>query len=106
MISTFDLTLLGGLVFAGGLVFLRRGQSSAVAGGRWMAVGALTLFVAYVHGADDGYLFGPWSDVMFHVFFVSTAWGMTAFRIRRDAERPYPGPAPGGTSSPRFPCEG
>ncbi|HJT19510.1 MAG TPA: hypothetical protein VJ746_03515 [Nitrospira sp.] len=106
MISTFDLTLLGGLVSAGGMVFLRQGKSSAVAGARWLAVGALTLFVAYVHGADDGYLFSPWGDVMFHVFFVSTAWGMTAFRIKQSAERPHRKPTPDRISSSRFPCEG
>jgi hypothetical protein len=92
MISTFDLTLLGGLVCGGGMVFLRQGKSSAVAGARWLAIGALTLLVAYVHGADDGYFFGPWGDVMFHVLFVSTAWGMTAFRIKQAAARVSPGP--------------
>jgi hypothetical protein len=100
MISTFDLTPLGSLVSAGGLVFLRHNkwpylswcslgiskrsfelsaesrqqhaQSTALAGARWLTVGVLTLFIAYVHGAEGDYLFGPWSDVMFHVVFVST----------------------------------
>ena len=109
MISTFDLTLLGSLVSAGGLVFLRHGkwphfgsrwlrgrtlpavmtgESRAVAGARWLTLGALTLFLAYFHGAGEGYLFGPWSDVMFHVVFVSTCWGMTAFRIKQAAYQP------------------
>ena len=116
MISTFDLTLLGILVSAGGLVFLRQGKrlhlgsrwfrgrtlpvgltgegrgnherSTAVAGARWLTLGALTLFLAYFHGAEEGYLFGPWSDVMFHVVFVSTCWGMTAFRIKQAACQP------------------
>lgn len=110
MISTFDLTLLGSLVSAGGIVFLRQGkwphlgprwfrqltgeargnheQSSALVGARWLTLGALTLFLAYFHGADEGYLFGPWSDVMFHVVFVSTCWGMTAFRIKQAACQP------------------
>jgi hypothetical protein len=116
MISTFDLTLLGSLVSAGGLVFVRQGKwphlgsrwlrgrtlpavmtgesrgnherSTAVAGARWLTLGALTLFLAYFHGADEGYLFGPWSDVMFHVVFVSTCWGMTAFRIKQAAYQP------------------
>lgn len=88
MISTFDLTLLGSLVSAGGLVFLRQGKSAAIAGARWLTVGALTLFLAYAHGADDGYLFGPWSDVMFHVVFVSACWGATSFRMKQAAERP------------------
>ena len=107
MISTFDLTLLGSLVSAGGLVFLRHGKSPylswssfgigkrpfelsaesrqqharsmALSGARWLTVGVLTLFVAYVHGAEGGYLFGPWSDVMFHVVFVSTCWATTHF---------------------------
>jgi hypothetical protein len=114
MISTFDLTLLGSLVSAGGLVFLRQGKwpylggsrlkrqqpanmelipesrdgherSSAVTGARWLTVGALTLFLAYFHGAEEGYFFGPWSDVMFHVVFVASCWGMTAFRMKQAA---------------------
>ena len=116
MISTFNLALLGSLVSAGGLVFLRQGKwphfgsrwlrgrtlpavmtgesrgnhhrSTAVAGARWLTLGALTLFLAYFHGADEGYLFGPWSDVMFHLVFVSTCWGMTAFRIKQAAYQP------------------
>lgn len=114
MISTFDLTLLGSLVSAGGLVFLRQGKwpyfgwsrlkrqqpadmeltpesrdrherSSAMTGTRWLTVGVLTLFLAYTHGAEEGYLFGPWSDVMFHVIFVASCWGMTAFRMKQTA---------------------
>lgn len=116
MISTFDLTLLGTLVSAGGIVFLRLGKwphlgsrwlpghevkdfrltsesrenherSTAIAGTRWLTVGALTFFVAYAHGAEEGYFFGPWSDVMFHVIFVAACWGMTAIRIKQAAER-------------------
>jgi len=115
MISTFDLTLLGSLVSAGGLVFLRHGKwpylswsslgigkrpfelsaesrqqharSTALAGARWLTVGVLTLFIAYAHGAEEGYLFGPWSDVMFHVVFVSTSWATAAFRMKQAAER-------------------
>lgn len=117
MLSTFDLTLMGSLVSAGGLLFLlkakrphlgwtwfterqsvnqrstsescdRLERSSAIAGARWLAVGALTLLVAYLHGAEDGYLFGPWSDVTFHVIFVSACWGTTAYRMNQSAERP------------------
>jgi len=115
MISTFDLTLLGSLVSVGGLVFLRQdkwphldvhwlgsstrpidltaesrkqhARSTALAGARWLTVGVLTLFIAYVHGAEKGYLFGPWSDVMFHLVFVSTCWATTAFRMKHAAER-------------------
>lgn len=116
MISTFDLTLLGTLISVGGIVFLRLGKwphlgsrwlsrheaddfrltsesrenrerSTALAGVRWLTVGALTLFVAYAHGADEGYFFGPWSDIMFHLIFVAACWGMTAFRIKQAAER-------------------
>jgi hypothetical protein len=112
MISTYDLTLLGTLVSAGGLVFLRQGKcphldlhfrkhiiiltaecreerarSRALAGARWLTVGALTLFIAYVHGADNGYLFGPWTDVMFHLVFVSTCWATTVYRINQTAQR-------------------
>src|SRR5690348_16864380 len=115
MISTFDLTLLGSLVSAGGLVFLNHGKrpylswsslgigkrpfelsaesrqqharSTALAGARWLTVGVLTLFIAYVHGAEKGYLFGPWTDVMFHLVFVSACWATTAFRMKHAAER-------------------
>ena len=48
---------------------------------------ALTLFIAYAHGAEEGYLFGPWTDVMFHLIFVSACWATTAFRINQAAER-------------------
>jgi hypothetical protein len=116
MLSTFDLTLLGSLVSAGGLAFLGQAQwphlgwrscnerrsanlvstfesrdrlerSTTIAGSRWLTVGALTLFVAYAHGAEEGYLFNPWGDVLFHVIFVSTCWGATAFRMKQAAER-------------------
>ncbi len=115
MISTFDLMLLGSLVSAGGLLFLRHGKrsylnwsslgmakrpcelsaesrqqharSTALAAARWLTVGLLTLFIAYVHGAEEGYLFGPWSDVLFHVVFVSTCWATTAFRMKQAADR-------------------
>jgi hypothetical protein len=114
MISTFDLTLLGSLVSAGGLAFLRQGKwpylsvdslgvgkrpsrltaerehharATALAGARWLTVGALTLFIAFVHGADEGYLFGPWSDVLFHLVFVSTCWAATTYRMNQAAEK-------------------
>jgi hypothetical protein len=115
MISTFDLTLLGSLVSAGGLVFLKQGKwlaltldrlgisnrviqqsvesrehharAAALAGARWLTVGGLTLFIAYVHGAEESYLFGPWTDVLFHLIFVSTCWGATAYRMKQAAER-------------------
>lgn len=117
MLSTFDLTLMGSLVSAGGLLFLlqakgpnlawrpfnerqsahrgstsesrdRLERSTAITGARWVTVGALTLFVAYSHGAEEGYLFSPFGDVMFHVVFVSACWGMTAYRMKQAAERP------------------
>jgi hypothetical protein len=115
MISTFDLTLLGSMVSIGGLAFLRQGKwpymnlsrftgakpaaalsaerldrherSTALAGVRWLTVGALTLFIAYAHGAEEGYLFGAWSDVMFHLVFVSACWTTTAYRINQTALR-------------------
>ena len=115
MISTYDLMLLGSLVTAGGLALLRQGKwphlnvhwrsgskrtielsaehrdeyarSTALAGARWVTVGALTLFIAYVHGAKEGYLFGPWTDVMFHLLFVSTCWATTVYRISQVANR-------------------
>jgi hypothetical protein len=110
MISTFDLMLLGSLVSAGGFVFLRQGKwphldlhfstpiiltaecreqherSTALAGARWVTVGAFTLFIAYMHGAEEGYLFGPWADVMFHAVFVSTCWVTTVYRITQTAQ--------------------
>jgi hypothetical protein len=115
MISTFDLTLLGSMVSAGGLALLREGKwphlnvgrligskagadltgktldsherSTALAGARWLTVGALTLFIAYAHGSETGYLFGPWSDVMFHFAFVFTCWATTLYRINQTALR-------------------
>jgi hypothetical protein len=118
MLSTYDLTLLGSLVSAGGLAFLRQGKSphlnvhwlagrtrtidlpaesreqharsTALAGARWLTVGALTLFMAYVHGAKEGYLFGPWTDVIFHLVFVSTCWATTVYRINQAANRSTP----------------
>ena len=123
MISTFELTLLGSLVSVGGLALLQHrkwlplstaqlaarettgtgttsesraghARSAAIAGTRWLTVGALTLFLAYTHGAQEGYLFGPWSDVLFHVVFVSASWSMTAYRIKQAAGR---------STSPSFP---
>lgn len=115
MISTFDLTLLGSLVSAGGLAFLRQdkwphlslnrlgiskrtielsaegrehhARATALAGARWLTVGGLTLFIAYVHGAEEGYLFGPWSDVLFHFLFVTTCWITTVYRMKQAAEK-------------------
>lgn len=110
MISTFDLTLLGSFVSAGGMLFLCRGKrpqfgsrrrtadrsiilseegreqherASLLEAARWLTVGILTLFVGLLHGAEEGYLFGPWSDVMFHVVFVSTCWATAALRINK-----------------------
>src|SRR5512146_2754153 len=100
MISTFDMTLMGSLVTAGGLMFLLQAKwpnlgwkqlngrqyhksrlapetldklerSVAIAGARWLTVGVLTLFLAYTHGAEEGFLFGPWGDVSFHLIFLS-----------------------------------
>jgi len=115
MISSFDLMLLGGLVSIGGMALLSQGKSAhvdvgwltrvkpadeltvrddenharltALAGTRWLTVGALTLFIAYAHGAEEGYLFGPWTDVMFHLVFVSTCWVTTLYRINQAAQR-------------------
>ncbi len=108
MISTFDLTLLGMLVSIGGLLFLQQGRwpelggrwltstgesrerlerSAALAGIRWLTLGALTLLLAYAKGAEEGYLFSPLGDVLFHIVFVPLCWGMTAFKIKQSAER-------------------
>jgi hypothetical protein len=66
-----------------------------LAGTRWLTVGLLTLFVAFTHGAEQGYLFSPWGDVFFHLAFVSACWTMTALRINRSADRSS-GEADGG----------
>ncbi|HSE57653.1 MAG TPA: hypothetical protein VLA99_03045 [Nitrospiraceae bacterium] len=131
MISTFDLILLGSLISAGGLVFLQQAKrphfekiwlsgrqaphagstresrerlerSTALAGTRWLTVGALTLFLAYAQGAAEGYLMGPWSDLLFHLVFVAGCWGMTAWGIKRKAEAPagQTNDCPSSTSSP------
>ena len=110
LISTFDLTLLGSFVSAGGILFLCRGKqpqfgslwlaaersiilseegreqherATLLEAARWLTVGVLILFIAFLHGAEEGYLFGPWSDVMFHVVFVSTCWATAALRINK-----------------------
>jgi hypothetical protein len=110
VISTFDLTLLGSLVSTGGILFLCRGKrpqfgsrrrtadrslilseegseqherASLLEAARWLTVCILTLFVGLLHGAEEGYLFDPWSDVMFHVVFVSTCWATAALRINK-----------------------
>ena len=115
MISTFDLMLLGGLVSIGGVALLSqrkwvhrdidwltdakpaaeftvknvegRARLTALAGARWLTVGALTLLIAYAHGAEEGYFFGPWTDVIFHLVFVSTCWVTTLYRINQTAQR-------------------
>ena len=79
MISTFDLTLLGSLVSAGGLVFLRQGKWPHADFGRFTGGKPDVL--------KEGYLFGPWADVLFHLVFVSTCWATTVFRIHQAAER-------------------
>ncbi len=102
MISTFDLTLLGCLVSSGGLAFfawpsvvmrltgagVTDGQRRALmlAAARWLTVGPLCLFLAPTHGADSGYLFDAWGDVLFHLAFLGSCWFATAFRIARTAE--------------------
>jgi hypothetical protein len=43
--------------------------------------------VAYVHGGDEGYLFGPWTDILFHLVFVSTGWVATAYRMNQAVEK-------------------
>jgi hypothetical protein len=112
MISTFDLILLGGLVSLGGLTFLFRAyrprsaaspagiasavmgtrstgrnesrhRAEAMAGVRWLTIGALALFVGYTRGSDSGYLFDFWGDLMFHTALLSGCWAATAFRINR-----------------------
>ena len=115
MISSFDLILLGSLISAGGLVFLQQGKRPhftwrwlnarqalhggstqesrdrlervvTLAGTRWLTVGVLTLFLAYARDGEEGYLLGPWSDLLFHIVFVAGCWGMTALGIKRKAE--------------------
>ena len=137
MISTFDLTLLGSCVLLGGALFLLRAyrdqlldsvfqrspvaglfiqdrderqHSEAIAGVRWLTVGALTLFLGYTRGAESGYLFGPWMDVTFHVILISGCWVVTAYRIKtlRSRQVITPEPAPltsleTGTPSSRLP---
>lgn len=123
MISTFDLTLLGGGVSLGGALFLLRAYRDqmldsvfqrspvgglfiqgrgerqhfeAIAGVRWLTVGMLTLFLGYTRGVESGYLFGPWMDVTFHVILISGSWVATASRINtlRSRQVITPEPAP------------
>lgn len=112
MISTFDFALMGSLVSLGGLLFLGQGKwphlrsswldgrqsadpefrdrlerSTALAGVRWLTLGALTLLLGCTRGAEGGYLSDPWSDIIFHAIFVSACWCATAFRMKQAAER-------------------
>ena len=109
MISAFDLILLGGLVSLGGLIFLYRAyrcqptgssevtaprqRAEAMAGVRWLTVGALALFVGYTRGSDSGYLFDFWSDLAFHTALLSGCWAATVFRINRAGAKPRVGTA-------------
>jgi hypothetical protein len=133
MISTFDFFLLGGLISLGGLVFLLRAyrpqstgspldivfavmrsrdtgpnetrqRAEAMAGVRWLTVGALALFMGNTRGSDSGYLFDFWADLMFHTALLSGCWVATAFRINRNrtGETPALRPVP-ATNSPASP---
>ena len=109
MISAFDLILLGGLVSLGGLIFLYRAyrcqptgstevtaprqRAEAMAGVRWLTVGALALFIGYTRGSDSGYLFDFWSDLAFHTALLSGCWAATVFRIKRAGGTPRVGTA-------------
>jgi hypothetical protein len=122
MISAFDLILLGGLVSLGGLIFLYRAyrcqptgssevtaprqRAEAMAGVRWLTVGALALFIGYTRGSDSGYLFDFWSDLAFHTALLSGCWAATVFRIKRVGGKPGLGTtsgAPTGSHSPMRP---
>ncbi len=114
MISTYDLVLLGSLISLGGVGFLfrgyrsssiawrrggdsngkssedrqdNRGRAESVAGVRWLTVGALTLFIGYTRGAESGYLFGPWTDILFHVGLLSVCWAATVSRLQKPRAR-------------------
>jgi hypothetical protein len=128
MISTFDLILLGGLISIGGIGFLVRAhrrppigsrfeaatdqtgntkakrnedrvRAEAMAGVRWLTVGALALLIGSTRGADSGYLFDLWADVAFHTVLLSGCWAATAVRIQRVGGRG----APRGRNAPASP---
>ena len=123
MMSTFDLILLGSLISLGGIGFLVRGywrpstgsrletaaigrreagegidsdrqRAEAMAGVRWLTVGALALFIGHTRGAESGYLFNLWTDVFFHVGLLSVCWAATAFRLKHAGFKATIRPAP------------
>lgn len=117
MISTFDLSLMGGLISFGGLLFFLLGtrrraaaglgasvkgmreseslhdsrqRAEFLAGMRWLTVGALVLFVGLTRGTAAGYLFDLWTDIAFHVGILSACWAATAYRVKHVGGRPAP----------------
>jgi hypothetical protein len=116
MISTYDLVLLGLLISLGGIAFLFRAyrrqsinsrrhttfdnmqkisedfhgdhhRAEFTAGVRWLTLGALTLFIGYTRGAESGYIFGLWTDILFHVGLLSVCWFATFYRLKYVPER-------------------
>jgi hypothetical protein len=65
-----------------------------MAGVRWLTVGALILFIGSTRGADSGYIFGLWTDVLFHVGLLSACWFATLYRLKTMPQRKKPVPAP------------
>lgn len=120
MMSTYDLLLLGCLISLGGIGFLFRGyrqclitsrciisagmqnrteeihadhrSAETMAGVRWLTVGALILFIGSTRGADSGYIFGLWTDVLFHVGLLSICWFATLYRLKNVPGRKKPAP--------------
>jgi hypothetical protein len=130
MISTFDLVLIGSLVSLGGLIFLFRAyrfrpgtppeiptvmksrtpgpaeihqRAEAMAGVRWLTIGALAIFIGYTRGSSSGYLFDFWSDLLFHTALLSGCWAATAFRIKRVRGTPRATPTAGAPAAPASP---
>ena len=132
MINTFDLILIGSLISLGGLIFLFRAyrlrptgtppeiptavmksrtpglaethqRAEAMAGVRWLTIGALTLFIGYTRGCNSGYLFDFWSDLLFHTALLSGCWAATVFRIKRVRGTPRAGTTASAPTAPALP---
>jgi hypothetical protein len=117
-IGAFDLLVLGTLVSVGGAAFIAKAywrtplsetvkrtpvaqanpvlirhqihqHLHALAGVRWLAVGAVALFLGVTRGEEAAYFFGPWADVLVHAAVLSLSWVATVARTRGMSRKAY-----------------
>lgn len=99
-LHAFDLIVLGALVSVGGALFLAKAYWSrphsdppegrqvhqhlhALAGVRWLTVGAIALVLGVTRGEAARYFIGPWSDALIHTVVLSMFWVATGVRTQR-----------------------